>query len=751
MLTKPIFKPHFHVEVVEPNSVYLLSEHEHHMLKGRLYTLLAPLLDGQSDVDRIVQQLAPEVSMFGVYSALTRLESQGYLAEADPVVPLPQAAFWSALGIDAAIALIKLKNARVSVVAIGNVETKEFIVALETLNITVNERADLTETDLTIVLTDDYLQDGLSQFNRAAKAHRKPWLLVKPVGTAIWLGPLFVPANTGCWECLAQRLQGNRTVETSIVEHKGLIASMLTSRAALPVSLQMGINWAAMETAKQLVIETTSQLAGQLITFDTIQMSIERHTLVKRPQCPVCGTCNPAQKPQAIALQCQQKLFTADGGHRSLTPEQTLQKYAHHISPISGVINKLTKLENDNNFIHVYTANYLALSNHNSLVGQHQRLSSSTGKGKTDSQSQVSCVCEALERYSGGFTGEEYRIAGTYAQLASMAIHPDKLTHYSATQYQQREKWNSQHTDFAWVAEEFDRDKEIDWTPVWSLTEQKFKYIPTAYCYYRYPQADGHNFCMGDSNGNAAGNSLEEAIVQGFMELVERDCIALWWYNRIQRPAVDLDSFDEPYLQTLRDYYRSQNYELWVLDLTNDFNIPTFAAIVRRDNQTSESIALGFGTHFDPKIAMLRAVTEVNQFIAMLAQYTIDQKKNSEFDNPDLEYWYKEATLANQPYLVPDRNVKPKVYTDYPNYDSNDLQQDVLTCVEIAANRGLETLVLDQTRPDIGLNVVKVIVPGLRHLWCRFAAGRLYDIPVQLGWLPEALTEEQLNPIPMFF
>jgi thiazole/oxazole-forming peptide maturase SagD family component len=84
---------------------------------------------------------------------------------------------------------------------------------------------------------------------------------------------------------------------------------------------------------------------------------------------------------------------------------------------------------------------------------------------------------------------------------------------------------------------------------------------------------------MGDSNGNAAGNSLEEAILQGFMELVERDSVALWWYNRIQRPAVDLDSFDEPYLQALRDYYQSQNYELWVLDITSDLNIPSFAAI----------------------------------------------------------------------------------------------------------------------------------------------------------------------------
>jgi ribosomal protein S12 methylthiotransferase accessory factor len=122
-----------------------------------------------------------------------------------------------------------------------------------------------------------------------------------------------------------------------------------------------------------------------------------------------------------------------------------------------------------------------------------------------------------------------------------------------------------------------------------------------------------------------------------------------------------------------------------------------------------------------------------------------------EFDNPDLEYWYKEATLSNQPYLVPDPSAKPKVYADYPKYCSSDLKQDVLTCVEIAASRGLETLVLDQTRPDIGLSVVKVIVPGLRHFWARFAPGRLYDVPVQMGWLPAPLTEEQLNPIPMFF
>ena len=62
----------------------------------------------------------------------------------------------------------------------------------------------------------------------------------------------------------------------------------------------------------------------------------------------------------------------------------------------------------------------------------------------------------------------------------------------------------------------------------------------------------------------------------------------------------------------------------------------------------------------------------------------------------------------------------------------------------------MEMLVLDQTRPEINMPVVKVIVPGLRHFWARFAPGRLYDVPVQMGWQKKALREEDLNPIPVF-
>ncbi len=743
MFKKPQFKPHFHVEAIEPNTVYLMSEKGHTALSGRIYVLLAPLLNGQHTVDEIVEQLKEHTSLFGIYHALTSMESQGYLTEATEQ-PNEVAAFWSLQGLDSRVAASKLQDTRVSVTAFGAVKTESFISALESLNIQVGD-----EGDFTVVLTDDYLQPGLDEFNSQALNNQKPWILVKPVGATIWIGPILVPGQTGCWQCLAQRLRGNREVETAVEHQKGIATPFPTSRSILPAHFQIGLNLAAAEVAKWIAQGKNEQLEGKVLTWDLTSLSMEHHVLVKRPQCQACGekAAFEYHKPKPIILESQKKLFTADGGHRCFTPEQTLKKYEHHISPITGVVSALPKKEIESDFIHVYSAVHTMGGKRDSLALLRRSLrNKSAGKGKTDQQSKASGLCEAIERYSGIYTGDEIRIKGIYAQLESAAIHPNTCMQFSPNQYQNRQEWNPQHGSFARITEPFDEEKEIEWTPVWSLTHQQFKYVPTAYCYYNYPLPDDHYFCEGNSNGNAAGNTLEEAILQGFMELVERDCVALWWYNRIKRPAVDLESFDEPYLLNLKDYYQTQHRDLWVLDITNDFNIPCFAAISRRTEGKTEEILLGFGTHFDPKVAILRAVTEMNQTLGI----DLDNG-NTTPDDPDWQYWIKEATLENQPYLVGDRNTPLKVYSDYQQRNHEDLRQDVLTCVEIAAQHGMETLVLDQTRPDIGLNVVKVIVPGIRHFWARFAPGRLYEVPVKMGWLPEPLTEEQLNPIPMFF
>jgi thiazole/oxazole-forming peptide maturase SagD family component len=282
----------------------------------------------------------------------------------------------------------------------------------------------------------------------------------------------------------------------------------------------------------------------------------------------------------------------------------------------------------------------------------------------------------------------------------------------------------------------FDERRIIEWTPIWSLTSNKKKYIPTAYCYYGYPMKADHNFCRADSNGDAAGNTLEEAILHGFMEVVERDCVALWWYNRVRRPAVNLDSFRLPYFKALRDYYHADGREIWVLDITSDIDIPTFAALSAVKQNRKRQFLIGLGAHFDPQVALARALTEMNQFlpVAVSGESTRILKPKG----PDLDY------------LRADPNLALRNFEDFPNNASSDFLEDVKRCLKLAEACGLETFVLNLTRSDVGLPVVKVIVPGLRHFWARLGNRRLYDVPVKLGWLKKPLKEEQLNPDPFW-
>jgi oxazoline/thiazoline synthase len=531
--------------------------------------------------------------------------------------------------------------------------------------------------------------------------------------------------------------------------------------AALPSTLHTALSIAATETAKWVVRGRNEDLEGCVVAVNTISLEKRRHMLVRRPQCEHCGDPTAFASGQAapIALQSRKKMFTIDGGHRTLSPEETLKKLEHHISPITGIVHTLqptTPWMEEHSLVLSYVTGHNFIHASKDYTWDMDFLQAtlrdaSAGKGRHSTQAKASALCEAIERYSGVFQGDEARIRARLKDFGGAAIHPRDCMLFSETQLKDREAWNAVGSPSSWVPEPFEDTQEIEWSPVWSLTHGEPRYVPTAYCYYGYSRKHHSWFARADSNGCAAGHSKEEAILQGFMELIERDCVALWWYNRLQKPAIDLSSFSEPYFQELQVFYQALHRDLWVLDITNDFNIPTFAAISCRNDKEVEDILLGFGTHFDPYIALLRALTEVNQLLPAVPSCSPVQDGQYLVPDPEAISWWKTATRGNQPYLMPDETLAPKKQRDYLRQWTDDLYVDVMTCVEIAAQKGLETLVLDQTRPDIGLHVVKVIVPGLRHFWPRFARGRLYEIPVQMGWRVQPLTEDQLNPRHFFF
>ena len=341
MTYRPQFKRCFRCILVPSEGVILQSERGPLLLRDPIYFRLAPLLNGQHTVDEIITCLHGQVSAIEALYALELLHHRGYVVEASPSVPSEQAAFWELLDINPQDAIKRLQETVVSVFTYGEIDITPLYAMLSALSVSVS-----TNGSYSIILTDDYLRDELDSFNREALVHARPWLLVKPVGTELWIGPLFVPGRTGCWACLAHRLQGARKVDNYLREQVGITQMPVLSIAALPSTVSTALSIAATETAKWIVRGQNESVEGRIVTFNVLSLDKQTHTLIKRPQCPYCGdpAAFTASQSAPLVLQSRKKIFTGDGGHRGFAPEETFTTLTHHISPITGIVGMLRPL-----------------------------------------------------------------------------------------------------------------------------------------------------------------------------------------------------------------------------------------------------------------------------------------------------------------------------------------------------------------------------------------------------------------------
>lgn len=745
MIEKPVFQKFFHVEIVRSeSSVYLLSEKKHHVLHGNIYLSLASFMNGILSCDEIIAELSPAFPDSDIKKILSNLEMKGYITESPGSIPDSFSSFWSLNGVSAMDAQKKIESAVVTVKNLSSVNC-------DLLNSLLSESGFILSDagDLYLVLVDDYSQMNLDEFNKEMVSKGKSWVLIKPVGTRIWMGPIFIPGETGCWHCLMQRLEGHQEVEQTLKRIcKKTGSTFQVNKAFLPNTIMCAFSLFVMEITRYFALSLKSELIGHVVTFDLMTFQTQKHTLVKRPQCSVCGNKDYIKERNLVPLEIKTRVkkYTEDGGHRVCSPFETFEKYKHLISPITGIVGDVKPIfKTEDGLISVHVGTQISARGSETLSELKSSLrSKGTGKGKSDIQSQVSAMSEAIERYSASYHGDEYTICKSTNELQTLAIPINECLLISDKQYENREEWNRTHSAFHFIPERLDGEKKIEWVPIWSLRDQKHKYIPAAIAYLKYPQKRAPYYFKPISNGLAAGNVLEEAILQGFMEIVERDAVSIWWYNSLSMPGVDYRSFNDPYFLALEKYYDSIGRMIWVLDLTHDFEIPTFVALSRKCNSEFECITFGFGAHFDARIGVSRALTEMNQ-----ALYRQEMSGKGINNAPSLaneeNSWFNRAKVRNLSYLLPDKLVKQKSCSDYSSNINEDIKADIEKCLEITRNKGLELLVLDLTRPDVLFCVVKVLIPGMRGFQAHFGKGRLYDVPIKLGKLSVSLDENALN------
>ena len=710
------FAPNFSVYILPPDGVCLYSENRKIFLRGELYCAVASRIGEGAHPEAIVEALCREFPSDKIDEAIQRLLDRRFAVAVSPIDETA-AGYWASLGLTSETAAENLSNTSVQIESMGAAGAEELDAALRKFGVRVVDHPG----NLTVVLVDDYLDGRLAEVNLQGLTQRQDWLLVQPSGIFPLIGPIFRHGKSACWTCLADRMKWNRQIKAFLdrTNARCVAASPLGSNLLAPSAIGL----AATEIAKAIASGFRTDLQHHVVSLDLLSSMVVRHHVAARPQCPSCGSKearDPGRPPLPTRLHVGGKAVMTSGGYRSVAPAETIARFRKHVSPLTGIVSQLERIKSeqplDFNFLakHSFSPRPEAV---NAL--QVQVIADSYGKGSTADQAEASALMKAVERHCGIFHGDEIRTSRRFVDFpAGDAILPDDILLSSDTP--------------------FDPSAEIEWSPVWSLRDERFKHVPTGLLYFFHDASAQFNAC---SNGCAAGNTVEEAILQGFLELVERDAYAIWWYNRLQRAEIDLDRLGDSYIRDLRTQFAAMGRGLWVLDVTSDIDIPVVMAVSHWNEDGQERIEFAAGAHFDLRVAALRAVTGLNQVLA------VDRIRRaaaapSVADRGDA----LPVPLRKHAYVVPHGKATTRGARS-AKFAGLDRREQVLACVKLARRLGLDFLVLDQTRPDVQVPVVRVIVPGLRHFHRRFAPGRLYDVPVKLGLRKRPLREADLNPL----
>ncbi|GAC1362041.1 MAG: hypothetical protein NVSMB32_01930 [Actinomycetota bacterium] len=333
----PVFSPFVHVEPVPEKGMVVLSGEGPVVWTGQVFARLASWVDGRRSLTDILSSAPADIGSSQIRDALSGLVQRGHVVDASAEAADPPTPSGASVRID----------------ALPGVDQAPLEDALLALGLRLQDDADLQ-----VVLADDYLRSGLSAYNDSALRTGRPWLLIRPLGPIVWLGPLFNPERGGCWECLAQRLRLNRPLERWSQARRQSPEPLLLGAAPDPAGAGVATSLVALAVDSWVNGRHSLALESQVVTVDTRSLALQRHQLVWRLQCPACGepAAGPDQIARRVELRPGRKVFTSDGGHRVVPPQATLERFGHHVSPITGVIGHLEPLGApvDRQVLHVY-------------------------------------------------------------------------------------------------------------------------------------------------------------------------------------------------------------------------------------------------------------------------------------------------------------------------------------------------------------------------------------------------------------
>ncbi|WP_457577174.1 YcaO-like family protein [Desulfomarina sp.] len=384
-------------------------------------------------------------------------------------------------------------------------------------------------------------------------------------------------------------------------------------------------------------------------------------------------------KKKTIVLHDCHKTFTLDQD-KAITPDETVKNFYEKVDQLEiKIVNEVRRIDNGRLDIPVYF----------SVCGEDAFLLTGTkkqmGKGASPEQARASACMELAERFSffSFKNNPDNFLVGDYKSVVGSGFPVLEIRYLL-------DSVHDSHTD-ADTLEKLLENIPMQWIWATNLTDNCDVLIPFSWFY-----------AINEFNGPSAGNTLEEAALQGICEIVERHVCSVVHHRRIETPKIDVNSVNDPVAMELLKKFTDQGIELYLNDFTLDTGICTVAALAidRETFPEKSEIVFTAGTTPDPQKALIRAVTEV-------AQLAGDFNTGSNYVASGLP---KPGSMEEVGYLTETEKIVS--IQEMNNLSDSNIRIEVENCIRSLKKIGMEVFMIDVTHDELQIPACYTIIPG---------------------------------------
>lgn len=371
------------------------------------------------------------------------------------------------------------------------------------------------------------------------------------------------------------------------------------------------------------------------------------------------------------------------------------------------------------------------------------------GTAPTREAAFAATLGEVAERYSASSPMRDGGELATAAALGPRAVDPARFALFGEAQYARP----------GFPFRPFRSDTPVRWVEAFAIPSGAPALLPRQLVHLAWrPEPDSGEIPIGysTSSGAACGCTLEEAVLGGLLELLERDAFLVTWSNRLSLPLLDW-SRERALTELDRRYFRPSGLAYSAVDLSAFFEVPTVLGVVRDDRVPGAALGVGAAAAARIEEAWVGALAEAFS-VRTWARLTWDGRDGAPaaietFDDHIRFYGSPERAELTR-FL--DASSDRRDVRDVPRLEGDDVGAQIRALAARLQARGASAYAADVTAPDIadaGLRVAKVVAPELCALDvahdARFLGGRrLYRAAFELGLRATPLTPDELNPHP---